>query len=32
MKLEDLRANKKSYEFRPNPVRRLSKVMEFIEM
>ena len=32
MKLEDLKANKKSCEFRPNPMRQLSKTMEFTEM
>ena len=32
MKLEDLKANKKSCEFRPNPMKRLSKIMKFSEM
>ena len=32
MKLEDLKANKKSCEFRPNPMRRLSKIIKFTEM
>ena len=32
MKLEDLKAKKKSSVFRPNSMRRLSKIIEFTEM
>ena len=32
MKVEDLKANKKSCEFRPNPMKRLSKTIKFTEM